>query len=197
MIRFYFMPLVEINNYRIPKYFAYEDLSHDGVNASHRVIDYGKHPVCFVTADVTIDDHLVLAEYNDIIALPGDIETSITREAISALMGRFEELNVPLDWVTPGMLWRDVIRKILCLFMFSQRYYGLYNARIIEDDDSLDAQYDSIQDARRQRYLETKRSFGDRDPVLTNARSTLRNIMMRLSDSFGDRPINIGFGMVV
>lgn len=172
MIRFYFMPLSEINTMgfvmRIPKYIDFQELNHTGIKANYNSMDYGKIPVCFVTIDITDEDHNLLINNKDLAEFPTDLDSKsvINDSALSAL----ENMNIPTNWIKPEMTNREVLGKILMLFQIAQRHHGLHN-------ESLQGQLTFEKRNRVQNTIESmgyKMTFGDMSQLIMDSPNSIK-----------------------
>jgi hypothetical protein len=130
--RLYLVPVVGAGtraDARRPKYFASGE---DGTGTTGAVtgawsaMDYGFEPWMVVGADLsTADDTLVVGKA-DVTALPVDLAPTLTGPQVTATKNKLDAMNVPDQWVTTSLTWSQVVRTVLGVFSFLQRYGAIY-----------------------------------------------------------------------
>jgi hypothetical protein len=85
-----------------------------------------------VGADLsTSDDNLVVGK-PDAFALPFDLAPNLTAQQVTNVQAKLEAINVPAGWVTTSLSWITVVRTVLGMFSFIQRYGVEYaNANVV------------------------------------------------------------------
>jgi hypothetical protein len=194
--RLYIVPVIGTGtkaDYRRPKYFD------DGSLASHPAwswIDYGFEPWAVVGADLsTSEDNFVVGQ-PDGFALPFDLSPPLTAQQVTNVKNKLESIQVPSGWVNTTLSWIQVVRTVLGVFTFIQRYgvvyadaNGVAAPSIFTGGVSLDTTFGSLPLAVRNALIATAQSFGIPTAGLT-ANTTLRTILKSMADSFQNKQYN-------
>src|SRR5262245_36149399 len=116
--RLYIVPVIGAGvkgDPRRPKYFA--DLD---VNWS--AMDFGFEPVMFVGADLSPSNDNFIVGQSDATALPFDLAPTLTGGQVNQTQNKLEALNIPAGWVNTSLTWLEVVRTVLGMFTFLQRF---------------------------------------------------------------------------
>lgn len=192
--RLYIVPVIAFgpHNARAPKYFqdGTIDLSQypDGF-ASY--IDYpsASSGNLMVAADLTAsDDNLVIGKA-DAFGLPFDLAPNLNAGQVTSVQNKLESINVPAGWVNTSLTWIFVLRTVLGMFSFLQRFverYAAVNGGVILDifsGRSLSSTFSSLPLAVRTALTDAANSFNLDTSGITGA-STLRQILKIMADQF-------------
>lgn len=124
-MRIYIVPVVlNSRGVRVPKYFS--DPAIVPSSSPRDQIDYGDQPWMIVGADLLPADDTEVAGMPDVNAVPFNLDTNPSAGAVNVVESFLEAANVPADWVNPSLTWRTIVRNVLNLFSFMQRYEGFY-----------------------------------------------------------------------
>jgi hypothetical protein len=200
--RLYIVPVVvesvgPFPSARLPKYFTGSTRLVTSGQA-WTAMDYGAEPRMVVGADLTAgDDALVVAE-SDVFALPFDLSTRLTNPQANNAESRLEAANIPAGWVSNALTWTQVIRTVLGIFSFLQRYAVVYGQQtgtaaptLFTGGASLNTTFGSLPLAVRDAFTATAQSFNLSTASLT-AGTTLRTILEAMADQFQSRPYTFG-----
>lgn len=184
--RLYIVPIIgdgTKGNSRRPKYFS--DLIVDW-----SAMDYGFEPVMFVGADLSSEDHTSIAGQVDTTALPVNLNPTLTGGQVTATQNALEALNLPAGWVNTSLTWREVVRTVLGMFTFFQRFGAVYAENtgnvppsVFTSGVTLSTTFGSLPLAVRTAMLDTATSFGISTSGLA-AGTTLRVILKALAENF-------------
>lgn len=191
--RLYIVPVVgtgaSVSNARRPKYFN----ARDGIISSGQswsALDFGLEPVMVVGANLTLSDDLLIVGQPDVTAFPFDLAPTLTTGEVIAIRTKLETLNVPALWVNTSLTWLFVLRTILGMFTFLQRYAGIYAAQngtpppsLFGGGVTLNTTFGALPALVQAALLEAARSFLIPTTGLT-ATTTLRVILRNLADQF-------------
>jgi len=190
--RLYIVPVIGTgsgrDDARRPKYF--ETLS------DWSAMDYGFEPVMVVGADLSVSDDASVSAQPDVTALPFDLAPQLTSGQVTAVRTALEALHIPALWVTTADTWLGVVRSVLGMFSFLQRFGGIYARQtgtvppsMFTGGVTLNTTFGSLPLAVRTALMSTADSFGISTAGLT-ASTTVRVILKNLADTFGERPYN-------
>lgn len=114
---------------RRPKYFA-SDATGAGlagmVRAAWSGVDYGQQPWMIVGADLSSSDDTALVAEPDALGLPFDLTPTLTAPQVTNVSTVLENAKIPAGWVTTSLTWLTVVRTVLGMCAFLQRYNVIY-----------------------------------------------------------------------
>jgi len=190
-IRYYVMPTTE--NPKYPIYMYHGRWNTGGVNCPWAMIDYGSINECVVCADVTTANHTSLIAHSDVLAIPVNIDSTLTVSARNSARNFCETYNIPGGWINTGMTYRYVLRIITAFFLYLQRVYGILGHSINFPSGWMDLQYQQIpadiQAAMLQAAVEQGFDTSGLQPT-----TTIRIILKFMADEWGATPILFGIG---
>lgn len=192
MIRFYVLPIaIDPVMGRHPKYVSMNDGA-DGwlVLTRWGMFDYGLIDAALLCANVTQEQHEILAAEPDVAAVPENIDGNISEVALPKVVSVLEALRVPAGWVDTTYTYRQILRMFGGLCQFAQRHNGLHGERLIDSQAQLDLRWNQIPADRQQRIIATADSFGYDYSEITN-QWLIRQILKHLADQWGDTPLYI------
>jgi len=196
-VRWYVIPAIEaFPNVYGPAYVRWtwhgQIANSEGVVCVARWKDYGFGTSCLVVADVTTEQHAVLAAHEDVIAVPANIDNYIPAAALPTVEAKLESLAIPGDWVTTSHTYRDVLRMTAHLFLLAQRYNGMTGHHFTEiTDQTLDRLVSEIPTQIRQDLNAAAQSLGY-DTSMIQGSWTLRRALRELAQQWGDTPVLFG-----
>lgn len=187
--RMYFVPVVGAGvkgNARRPKYFA------DGTftpNPQFDWMDYGLEPAGCVGADLTPAQDTQVAAAADVNAVPFDLDSNPSPAGVTAAQNYLESINVPAGWVNTGLTWREIVKNVLNMFAFVQRYTGEYSVQnpgqavphIFTGGRTLATQWSALPVAMQNAMLSAATSLKI-DTTGLSGTTTLRTIFKSMSD---------------
>lgn len=201
--RLYIVPVVGTGartDPRRPKYFqsAADGTGQTGIIASGSswsAMDYGFSPWMVVGADLsTSDDNLIVGKA-DAFALPFDLAPTLTSQQVTAVQSKLEAINVPAGWVNTSLTWITVVRKVLGMFSFLQRFAGQYADEngvafdLFSGVVTLSTTFGSLPQAVQNAMTSAAISFGFSTTGLTSG-TTLRVALKALADDFSAQQYN-------
>ena len=136
-----------------PKYIG------DG-DVPYGAMDYGLEETYLVGAEVTSEQHTLLASQLDVTAIPADLDGLIGLTALSTVQSKLEGMYIPADWVTTSHTYRDVIRLTGKLFLYMQRFHGRQLRKFFEGGIALDTRVNQLTQAQRQAMEDAAVSLG-------------------------------------
>jgi len=184
--RLYIVPVLGAGTSRAdarrPKYFE--------ILANWSAADYGFEPWMIVGADLSVADNAAMVAHADVMALPFDLTAFLTSGQVTAVQNTLEAIHVPALWVTTSMTWLTVVRTVLGVFHFFQRFGGIYAEQtgavppsIFTSGVTLTTTFGALPLAVQTAMLSAAVSLNISTAGLT-ANTTLRVILKSLADTF-------------
>lgn len=136
--------------------------------------------VYLLGADVTPEQHAALSAQADVLAVPNALDSNVSALAVTTIQSKLEAINVPAEWVTTSLTYRQVLRRVGKIIQFAQRHRGLHALRLL-DGMTLDTRWNQLTEAQRTRLRSVADSFGIDYSGVTNT-MTLREILRFLAD---------------
>jgi len=189
-IRFYLIPMEEGPGFREVKYFRTRWGS-GTIDAPMGVMDYGLMNVALVVSDVTAEQHDLLVSEIDVVSIPQNINENVSAIALPQVKAAIESLRIPADWITTNNTYRELLRMIASLFQFVQRYHGMHDEVLIDNQSQLDLRWNEIPQNRQQKIIATADFLGYDYSWVTNT-MLVRTILKGLADAWGNKPFKIG-----
>lgn len=195
--RLYIVPVVGTgtkSNPRTPKYFT------DGTitSTSWTANVYGFEPWAIVAADLSPADDTIIVNEPDAFALPFDLSPLLTAPQVTNVQAKLEAANIPSGWVNTSLTWTLVVRTVLGMFEFFQRYSGIYAKQtglvptsLFTGGVTLDSTFGSLPSANQNALTGSAQSFGISTAGLT-ASTTMRTILKAMADNFQNQVYNFG-----
>jgi hypothetical protein len=190
--RLYVVPIVGTGAHgdaRRPKYFT------DGTiaMATWSAVGYGLEPWTIVGADLPAGDDAIIAGKPDVQALPFDLSPLLTTGQVSSVKTFLENANIPAGWVDTTDTWAVVVRGVLGMFSFLERYSGIYAEQngtaapsIFLGGVTLATTFGSLPQAVQTAMLATATDQGISTAGLA-AGTTLRVILRFVADTYSAR----------
>lgn len=201
--RLYIIPAIgdgSDKNGRRPKYFALRD-AFIAPNQQVAWETYGLEAWFVVGADLTVSDDNLVVGQTDVIALPFDLSPLLSAANVTNIKNKLEAANIPAGWVTTSLTWLQVVRVVLGMFAFMQRFSGVYAAATglvppsLFAVGDLNTTFGSLSQAIQDAFVATAQSFGLSTTGLT-ASTTLRQILKAMADGLDDRQYNFSGTMI-
>jgi len=127
--RLYVVPVVGVGTKtdpRVPKYFT-GATSLLTSQEEWGAMDYGFEPWMCAGADLSTADDGAIAARPDVFAIPTNLDATLTNPQVNQATNKLEAINIPADWITNQLTWRQVLRKVLGMFAYLQRYGVVYS----------------------------------------------------------------------
>jgi hypothetical protein len=147
-----------------------------------------------IAADVSDPQHALVNAQTDVIVIPAldnTIQNATVRNRVRNIL---EAGNIPGTWVTIGMTYRQIVRTVLNIWGFANRYVSK-GGKIFAGGITLDTTWSQIPALAQQRLRDTADEFG-LDYSAVTPTTTIRQILKGMADQFGDIEYQIG-GMVI
>jgi len=123
--------------------------------------------------------------------IPDNLDNAIGG-ALTTVQNALETRKIPANWVTNVMTYRFVVRKVLAVFRFMQRFVGVTQvmSAFLSGTVTLDTTFADLSATNRQRLLDTAASLNLDTSGFTGA-STLRQILKGVADQM-DTGLTLG-----
>ena len=193
-IRFYILPLDEQGDSRGPKYLKWRD-NPTGIDCPWSMKDYGRLGAGIVAADVSDAQHTELSGNADVLSAPVNIDNTIPNTGVrNQVRAQIDTLNIPSQWINVGDSYLDILRTITHLFMFAQRFDGLYGQPIVQPGNgiTLGMLISDMPVQFRQALNQTAQSMGYDTSVIIGT-DTYRQGLKKLADQWGNAPVVFDF----
>ena len=173
-------------DYRAPKYL------HDSIY-QWSAIDFGSEDTCVVSVkDMSIQDIDTLSNQADVMTLSEDLNLTLGNGAVNAAQTYLESLNIPAGWVNTSRTYLTVLKVVIGIFQFNQRWAGLSaNSSPFKEGLNLAVKYIDMPQAAKTRLFECFDSLSIQRSNLTN-QSTLREILFEFGSQYANKQIEFG-----
>ncbi len=199
--RLYIVPITKIDTgdgteFAAPKYFFGRLTSGlpgmEGVQWAWERYVWESHGI--IAADVSDTQHVLLNAQTDVIAIPALDNTIPNATVRNRVRNILEAGNIPGDWVDIGMTYREIVRVVLNVWRFANRYISK-GGKIFAGGVTLDTTWSQIPALAQQRLRDTADEFG-LDYSAVTPTTTIRQILKGMADQFGEVIYTIG-GIVI
>jgi hypothetical protein len=185
-VRFYFVPKIGDGLSRAtafrPKYTDAGSLGVglDLVNWSAQ--DYGAENVMVLGCDVTAEQHTALSAQADVLAVPANLDSTISALALTSIQNKLEAVHLPSEWVTTSMTYRQALRTLIKIVQFASRYQAVTgNQWLFVGGVTLDTRFNQLTQAVRQNLRDVAASLNLDTSGITGT-MTLRQILRLIAD---------------
>jgi hypothetical protein len=120
---------------------------------------YGLEDLWVVAADLAAGDHTALVANSDVLAVPPTLTNTISANALNTLKIRLESINMPGQWLTTALTWREMLALVLRMMQFMQRFHGLFG-RLFAGGLTLDTQINQIPINARNNLRDAAQAMG-------------------------------------
>jgi hypothetical protein len=172
---------------RIPKYLA------EFGAAQWQIVDYGSQDVALVALDADSATHSTLTAHSDVLTVPANLENTPSAGAVTTTRNALEALNIPGGWVNTSTAWRTIVRVVVGMFLWNQRYWVIRSGNVgngrqsILDGVSLDSTVSQIPAASRTDMNAAATSLGVDTSSITGA-TTVRQALQIIGQQFATTP---------
>lgn len=183
---FFVVPLVlDTSGFRpitVPKYAV------DPAVTTYGCIRYSRDTTCLVMMDATQAhcDSVEAQADADRIAVLGELNDNIGGQNNNRIRGVLEDLNIPGNWVSAADSYRQVLRGIIGMFLFSQRHEGLNGSGFFTDLEAagfgLNTQWGNLSQAFRDTMQATIDDYGF--SIAPSNNNQVRAILKDFSDEW-------------
>jgi hypothetical protein len=188
--RIYLVPVVGTGvgkDARRPKYFGDGTVTAGDLS----MMDYGSEPWMAVTADLSPADHTLVVGQADAFAVPVDVSARLTVGQVNNVQSRLEAMNTPAGWVTTALTWAEVVRLVLWMWVFWQRFTAIHRGRVLLGGVTLDTTVGQLPVAVRNELTQAAASLSLSTSGIVLA-TTIRAALKVLGDQLKTRPISLG-----
>lgn len=173
---------------RRPKYFTDGTVT---VIGELNVMDYGAEPWFIVSADLSPAHEATVIAQPDASAVPADMNTFLTAGQVTAVQNRLELMNIPTLWVNTSLTWIEVVRIVLGMFVFMQRFTAIHGGPVFLGGVTLNTTVSQLSVGVRNELTTAATSLGLAIDGITLA-STIRAVLKVLADQLRVRPVSLG-----
>ena len=128
------------------------------------------------------------------LATEANIDNTLTTNQANAAKTFVEDRGIPGDFINQGDTRREAIRAVVGLFLFCQRAEGIlgvgFKQRAVELGVTFSTQFNDMPQEIKDLFTTVRDDFGWDNLGLTGS-STLRQIMLAISEKFETEPIFI------
>jgi len=184
---------------RGPKYFVWDaDLAPVGITANFSVMDYGFVPSGLLYSNnITQLEHDGLILNADVYAFPDNLDQPVADPTIDVF---FEAIHIPTNWLTPSTTYRELLRQVAGMFLFSQRYSGIAAAHTNQphslfDNATLDTRLRQMTTQEQAWFQETVDWFANHFNIAIpplNDNNRLRQMVRQAGDFWAGQPFFMG-----
>lgn len=194
-LRLYFIPVIHLTTekYEVPKYLPHRfNAATSGLEglawswATYLLGDTG-----LIASDTATAQHNILNAQTDVIALPTNLDSTLTQAARDKARNLLEGWNVPALWIQTGMTYRAALRTLMNIWQFHNRYVGRFARKLFDGSISLDMTVSQMSQGVRN-DLQTAAESLNLDYSAVTGATTIRQLLKGVSDQLGDVPYSIG-----
>lgn len=192
VLRFYVVPKIGTGAFHDgfrPKYTRRDELGPGWQIDLWAGMDYGFEPVFLLAATVTAAQHTTLAAQTDVLSVPVPLDDNVSAVALPKVQTSLEAMMIPGNWVTTTHTYRDVLRAVVKVIGFMQRYQGLFPSNLVfESGITLDTRWNQLTAAQRDRLVQVGASLALDTSGIVNT-MTLRQILILVSNQLAGATI--------
>ena len=157
------------------------------------MMDYGFQPVALAAVDIDDVSDASLSANADVQKIPDNLDQTIGAAALAIVQSALEDRNLPSQWVTQGITYRELLRTLYGFFSFVQRYATIANttALLLGRAVTLNTQLNQLSAGVRQNLRDTATSLGLDISGLAGT-TTIRAALKNVADQWGRRFFNVG-----
>lgn len=180
-MRIYLMPLSGAGTYKDPRLPKYST----SFNSGWSMLPYGPEPYCIVASDTNNTVHTNITANSDVRAFPDDLDSTLTGGARTQIVNTLEAGSVPAQWVTTGMTYRTVLRRLSGIFQMLQNVNGR-GFRFLQAalDDPLSSLPLNVRTA-----MQAAATTLNLDTSGITLSQTLRTVLGNFGNQFASRPL--------
>lgn len=152
-------------------------------------MDYGAEPIFLMRVPLTASQRSALQSQPDAMVVPANLDNNVSALAVTAIQNQLEAANLPAEWVTTSLTYRQVLQRFRRCITFMQRWNGLFpEFRLFTSGITLDTRLNQLTAAQRQRLADVADDLAlDRSGV-TNT-MTIRQVLRLLADQLPAVPL--------
>ena len=185
------MPMVNITVPRVGRAPKYQ--SEFGSLPWQGPVDYGSQDACFIAIDADATTQATLAAHADDLAVPANLDATLTAGQVTTTQNALEALTIPAGWVNTSRTWRVVCRVVIGMFILNQRYWVISGnelgngRRSIFDNVNLSNTVSQIPAQARAWLDQAATSMGLDTSGITGS-MTIRQMLQNLGLQMANRP---------
>lgn len=153
----------------------------------------GREPYMVVAASVTQQQHDSLAAKNDVAAFPVNIDATLTAGAVTQIKNALENRKLPGDWVSTSFTYRQVLKRIMGMAQFLQRFGRVNRGELFGTGITLETRFSQLPPATRNALISTAQDMSFDNSTLSGI-STLRTILKEMFNQWNVTRGDIIFG---
>lgn len=191
--RLYFVDIVQTGIYRSPAHFGGRVVAPDTelVGVQWALMDYGLIPQGLVAAEVDSTQQAYLDGLADVLAIPADLDATVTAGNVTVIRNALEARNIPGTWVNVGDSYRVVLREIAGYFQFMQRLTAITGLSPLTQGITLSTQFQNLAQVWQDAILQAAVGLGYDASGLTGT-TTVRNILRGIASQSGLKVFYLG-----
>jgi hypothetical protein len=148
-------------------------------------MDYGVEDLFLVKADLTAAQRTALSAQADVLVVPTNLDANVSALAVNRIQTQLEAANLPAEWVTTSLTYRQVLRVVRKIIMFRQRLRGDFGEALFGGGVTLDTRWNQLSAGVQQRLRDAAASFNLDTSSITN-NSTMRQILRVVASQLPD-----------
>ncbi len=160
---------------------------------AYTMMDYGFQPTAVVAADVTASQDATLQNNGDVTRIPDNLDTTLAG-SVGTIQNALEAEFIPGNWITGGTTYRILLRNIVGMFSWFQRYAVISGSNepvITGNSVTLNTRFDRLAPNVRANLLLAAESLNV-DLSTINVTFSLRQILRQLGEYFVTQQWTIG-----
>lgn len=132
-------------------------------------MDYGAEPIFLLRISaITPEQRAALQAQADTLVVPVSLDNTVSALAVTSIQQKLESANLPADWVTTALTYRQVLQRFRRVMTFMQRWNGLVQTKLFSGGVTLDTRLNQLTAAQRQNLSAVSDSLGlDRSSITT------------------------------
>lgn len=168
-----------------PKYTDPGDLGAGNDLVGYVAMDYGLEAAVLIRVVLSGAQRTALAAKADALVVPANMDALVSAGALTQIQTLLEAVNLPAQWVTTSITYRQVLKGFRRVITFMQRWRGMFAVRVFGGGITLDSTLNDLTATQRQRLADVSDSFNlDRSAVVNTM--TLRAVLKLLADQLPD-----------
>jgi len=160
-MRYYVVPKVDSGGIQgiFPKYTDPGALGVGWNVGPWQAMDYGLENVFMLALNLTAQDHTTLTSQPDVLAVPSPIDANVSALALNTIQTKLEAGNIPADWVTTALTYRQCLSRVLRIITFMQRFRGTFG-QLFAGGATLDTRINQLPVNARTALTQAAQSMG-------------------------------------
>lgn len=160
----------------------FADIVYSGGSEGYTSLIYGLNGVALVRTDVTNAQHLILKSKSDVISFPEDLDDNLTDVAIVNTTPKLESFNIPVDWLSTSLTYRQALRRIARIFKVFLKLHQKFQNKIFDPGFSLSSQFKDFSDETKSNLIDVATEYNIDLTQYSNT-TTVREIIKSLMNA--------------